>query len=230
MKSVVLTLVLVLFGGAAMADDIAIQNPSFEDTNPLNISCGTGCAYNIGGIPDWTTSGGQTGTVTFNSSYYSTPAPDGTVVAYTNGGTISQTLTGVSLLPNSIYTLSVYVGDRLDNEVTDYSFSLDAGSNVLSTFSASNGAITPGTYQQEFVTYTTGSIVTPGDLSIVLGSAGGQADYDDVQLTVVPVQNDGDPGQNDGDPVPTPEPGSFLMLGMGLLGLLAFSLRKQPTA
>jgi hypothetical protein len=223
MKLVVLTLLVVLFGGAAMADNIAIQNSSFENTNSLTSSCGSGCAYNNGPIPSWTTSGGQAGSVMFNSTYYSTPAPDGNIVAYTNDGTISQTLTGVSLLPDSIYTLSVYVGDRLDNEVTDYSFSLDAGGIPLSIFSGSNGTIPAGTYQQEFLTYTTGSIVTPGDLSIQLASKGVQADFDDVQLSVVPVQNS-DGGD---DPVATPEPGSFMMVGVALLGLLGLAVRKQ---
>jgi hypothetical protein len=226
MKAVVLTLLAVLFGGVAMADNIAIQNSSFETTNPLDNPCGTGCAYSIGAIPDWTVSGAQTGTVTFNSTYYSTPAPDGTVVAYTNGGTISQTLTGISLLPNSIYTLSVFVGDRLDNLVTDYSFSLSAGGTVLNTFSASNGDITPGTYQQEFLTYTTGAVPTPGDLGISLSSVTGQADFDNVQLTVFPAEQ----GYNDDPPVSTPEPASFLMLGLGLLGIAGVAIRKQQVA
>jgi hypothetical protein len=223
MKSVVLALLAVLFSGVAMADNIAVQNASFEDSNPLDISCGSGCAYNNGPIPSWTTTGGQSGSAMLDSSLY-TSIPDGSLIAYTNGGTISQTLTGISLLPNSIYTLSVYVGNRFDQEITDYSFSLLAGSTVLNTFSGSNGTITPGTFEQEFLTYTTGSIVTAGDLGIELSSAGGQGDFDDVQLTVVPVDND---FGNDGGPVSTPEPSSLLMLGMGLLGIAGLAVRKQ---
>jgi hypothetical protein len=139
-------------------------------------------------------------------------------MAYSNGSTISQTLTGVSLLPDSVYTLSVYVGDRLDGENTSYSVSLDAGATVLNTFSGLTSSITPGTFQQEFVTFTTGGTVTPGDLSIQLTSAGLQTDFADVDLTVQPV---GD------DPVGTPEPGTCLMLGMGLLGILGLAVRKQ---
>jgi len=40
--------------------------------------------------------------------------PDGSILAYTNGGSLSQTLTGISLLANSTYTLSVDVGRRFD--------------------------------------------------------------------------------------------------------------------
>jgi hypothetical protein len=210
-----------------MADNIAVANSSFEDTNPLIYSCGTGCAYNIGAIPDWTITGGQSGSQTLNSSYYSAPLPDGTVMAYSNGSTISQTL-AVSLLPDSIYTLSVYIGNRLDNQVSDYSFSLDAGGTILSTFSGSNGSITPGTFQQEFLTFTTGDVVASGLLGIDLTSAGQQTDFDDVQLTVVPVNETNDNGN--GDAVPTPEPGTLVMLGMGMLGLLGVAVRRQVQA
>jgi len=167
--------------------------------------------------------GGQNGSQTLNSTYYSGPLPDGTVMAYSNGGTISQTL-AVSLLPDSVYTLSVYIGNRLDDQVTNYSFSLLAGGTVLNTFSGSNGSITPGTFQQEFLTFTTGDVVAPGLLGIQLASAGQQTDFDDVQLSDSPS----DP-PSDG-PVGTPEPSSLLMLGMGLLGVLGVAGRKQVQA
>jgi hypothetical protein len=225
MKSVALALFLAVFSSVAMADNIAIQNSSFEDLtgNPLINSCGTGCAYNNGPINGWTSTGGQNGSQTLNSTYYSGPLPDGTVMAYSNGGTISQTL-AVSLLPDSVYTLSVYIGNRLDDQVTNYSFSLLAGGTVLNTFSGSNGSITPGTFQQEFLTFTTGDVVAPGLLGIQLASAGQQTDFDDVQLSDSPS----DP-PSDG-PVGTPEPSSLLMLGMGLLGVLGVAGRKQVQA
>lgn len=207
----------ILTVGATWADTvIPIANPSFEITNPLTTSCGPGCAYNDGPIPDWTVIGGQSGTQMLNSTYYSAPVPDGTLMAYSNGSTISQTLSGVTLNPDSTYTLSVYIGDRLDNVPSNYSFSLEAGSTILTTFSGYTGNITPGTWQQEFLTYTTGDTVPSGDITILLTSAGTQTDFDDVSLT--------DPPAN------TPEPGSVWMLGAGLLGLLGIAVPRSLKA
>jgi len=224
MRSAIFAVLALLVCGVAMADNIVIDNPSFETTNPLNISCGTGCAYNDGPIPGWTITGAASGSWMLNSTYYSSPAPDGSIVAYDNGGTISQTLPGVSLLPNSIYTLSVYIGDRLDSDFSGYSFSLDAGSTVLSTFSGWNYMIPMGTFQQEFLTFTTGDSVAAGNLGISLTSNGPQTDFDDVQLNVVPTF------QSNGDLVITPEPSTFLLLGMGLFGVLGLTIRRRAEA
>ena len=224
MKSLVLAVLLASLGGVAMADSLTLQNASFEDTNALSISCGAACAYNDGPIPGWTVSGAEGGSWMFNSSYYSVAPPDGSIVAYSNGGTISQSLAGVSLQPNSIYTLSVFVGDRLDSDFTRYSLSLTAGTTVLGTFSDWNYLIPMGTFQQEFLTYTTGNSVAAGDLGVSLTSAGPQSDFDDVQLTLVPL----DPAFQ-AETADTPEPATFLMLGAGLLCLL-LAVRKQAEA
>ncbi len=74
-------LVLVCTTSPAFANSIPIQNFSFETTNPLTIPCGTGCAYNNGPIPGWTTTGGQQGTWQPSSAYF-TSVPDGSLVAY----------------------------------------------------------------------------------------------------------------------------------------------------
>lgn len=195
----------LVLSGAAWADGIAIQNASFEVHNPFTNPClGTGCAYNFGPIPGWT--GG--GSFQPSSVYLNLPLPDGNVVAYSNGGSISQTL-GVSLLPNSTYTLSVFVGDRLDNENTSYSLSLLAGSTTLCTFGGLNSAITPGTFADETCTYHSGASVPTGDLSIVLTSAGTQTDFDNVSLDVASVV--------------VPEPSSMALLAAGLLGVALLS-------
>ncbi len=158
-----------------------IQNPSFETTNPLGQNCGTGCNFNQGPIPGWTLVG-QGGSWQPNSTYYNLPLPNGSIVGYSNGGTISQTLQA-ALQPNSTYTLSVYIGHRLDGDVASYSISLQAGSTVLNTVSGSNSTIPAGAFAKVTLTYSTGATVTPGDLSIVLTSGGSQIDFDNVQLT-----------------------------------------------
>jgi len=81
-------------------------------------------------------------------------------------------------------SLSVYIGHRLDgNLVTTYSISLLAGSTVLNTVSGSNGSITAGQFAPVTLTYTTGSTVVSGNISIQLTSGGEQIDIDNVSLT-----------------------------------------------
>jgi hypothetical protein len=203
--------ILVLGSIAAPARaDITVLNPSFEITNPLNIPCGIplNCSYNFGPIPDWTLTG-QGGSWHPSSTFYNLPLPDGSIVAFSNGGTISQTLT-TSLAPDTTYMLSVDVGHRLDGYITDCSIALYAGSTLLNSFSASNGIIPIGTFADETVTYTSGATVLPGDLSIVLTSDGQQADFDNVRLTESTV----------------PEPSS-LSLVAGALGIMFLALRRR---
>ena len=205
---------LALLSDVARADSISIQNPSFEITNPLNQSCGVGCAFNGGAMPGWT-GVGSLGSFQPSSVFFNLPLPDGNIVAYSNGGSISQTL-GVSLDPNSMYTLSVFVGNRLDNRNTDYSISLLAGSTTLCSFSASNASITPGSFTDETCTFQSGSTLATGNLSIVLSATGVQGDFDNVSLTEVST-------------VSTPEPSSLALLATGFLcvGLLFARLNRK---
>lgn len=199
-----------LAAGPLKADSISIQNASFENTAPLTFAgCGTGCAYNFGQIPDWTLNG-TGGSFQPGSTYYNS-LPDGSIVAFSSGGSISQAL-AVSLLPDTTYTLSVDVGHRLDGfgSGTGFSISLDAGSTLLSAIGGSSSTITPGTFQEETLTYTTGSTVTPGDLSIILGSGFGQSNFDDVRLTTSSTAES------------VPEPSALLLLCMGLFCLALF--------
>lgn len=192
--------------GAVHADGVVpIANASFEQHDPFTSGCGLNCAFNAGSsIPDWTVTGAG-GSFQPSSSFFTLPLPDGNVVAYSNGGTISQDL-GVSVQGNSTYTLSVDVGHRLDGLVTNYSIALYDGSTPLcSTPTASNGSFTAGTFLDVTLNCTTGFSVTPGDLSIVLTAGGGQIQFDDVSLAVS-----------------TPEPSAVLLMvfGLGFVALL----------
>ena len=197
--------ILALSGTSAWADSISVTNASFETTNPLSSSF-SGGTYNLGPIPGWTTTG-VSGSFQPNSSIFSA-IPDSSTVAFANGGSISQTLTGNSLLANTSYTLSVFVGNRLDGYSGSYTIALDAGATTLCTFSGTSSSIKPGTFVDETCSYTSGSTVPAGDLSIILtDSHGAQLIVDDVSVT-------------------TPEPGSLALLTAGI-GFLFFIARRR---
>lgn len=217
LKLLLLCLALAVAGLSSLplyADStISIQNASFESYNPLTIGCGPGCTYNFGPIPGWTLTG-MGGSWTPGSALFNSPLPDGNILAYTNGGSISQDL-GVSLLPNSVYTLSVFVGDRLDGYSTGpYSIALDAGGTTLASLSGFGSDITSGTFADEILIFSTSQNVVSGDLSIVLASGGLQADFDNVSLTV---------GQNPA----VPEPTSLILLVAGVAFVGLFSLLRR---
>ncbi len=199
----------------AWGDAVPIQNASFETTSPLNAPCaGTGCAYNYGPIPGWSTTGAGSFAPGSNSLYFSLPLPDGSIVAFTNGGSISQILTGVSLLPNSIYTLSVDVGRRFDVVAANYSISLTDGSNVFCTSGGSNGSVSAGTFADVTLTCATGASAPAGFLGIELTGDGRQIDFDNVQLNVSTVS--------------TPEPSALALTSVGLLvGCLLFMRSRR---
>src|SRR6266481_1092116 len=211
--SAVCALAFCLLATEAWGDAITIQNASFETTSPLNAPCTGTCAYNFGPIPGWSISGAA-GSFEPSSFYLSLPLPDGSIVAFTNGGSISQTLTGVSLLPNSIYTLSVDVGRRFDVVAANYSISLTDGSNVFCTSGGSNGSFSAGTFFDVTLTCATGASAPAGFLGIDLTGDGRQIDFDNVQLNVSTVS--------------TPEPSALALTFVGLLmgGLLFIRSRR----
>jgi putative cofactor-binding repeat protein len=163
---------------------IPIQNPSFEMTNALMNGCGAGCSYNYDiGIPGWTVTGNG-GSFQPSSAYLTLPPQDGQIVAYSEDGSIGQILTS-TLQPNSIYTLSVDVGHRLDGLTTNYTIELLAGGNSLNSVTGNSANIPAGNVATQSVSYTSGATVTAGQLlEIRLISAGNQSDFDNVTLTV----------------------------------------------
>ena len=118
---------------------VAIQNASLSQANAWD-SCGANC--NFGPIPSWTSSGtGPTGSFQPTTSSYNAPLPG--IIAYSNNGSISQTLT-TTVQPNTTYTLLVDIGKRLESGLTaDYSLALQAGSTVLATLRTSNANASP---------------------------------------------------------------------------------------
>lgn len=115
---------LNLMAGPARAENIPVDNPSFEilPDDGLPYGCGDGCSYSEEVIPGWTnipflglglTSGQfRPGTDVGNTAYFEFLS-DGPTSAYTTTGCISQTL-GVTVQEGVVYTLLADVGWRRD--------------------------------------------------------------------------------------------------------------------
>jgi hypothetical protein len=159
------------------------------------------------GVLDPTKSQNLTGNDWF---YGGQPVPDGNQVAYSNGGTIAQTLSAV-LQPNTRYTLSADIGRRKGLAFPANSIRLIAGNTLVSSNSVTPAA---GTFQRVTVSYTSGDIGDPligKPLQIYLSSWGDQTNFDNVTLNASPI----------------PEPSAILgLLGFGLLGI-ASKLRQK---
>jgi hypothetical protein len=108
-------LALMLAPAAAFAHAIPVANPSFEtlSSDGLNNFCGGSCAFSTGlAIPGWNTTGSQTGQWITGGFDGNPPAIDGSVLAYSNGGAISQEVG--SAIAGDTYTLQVDVLARSD--------------------------------------------------------------------------------------------------------------------
>jgi hypothetical protein len=207
--------------GQVKAALLTVANNSFETpivTNP------TGFISSTGSVGGWTFTGGQQGFANptighnaGNSWYGPSPSPgiipNGNQVAWSNGGTISQTLSA-TLQANTIYTLGAYVGNRLGLNFPGYNIQLYAGGTLL----ASNNSVTPadGTFAPVTVSHTSGISVTPGQaLEIRLTSLSGfqgQTNFDNITLDAASI----------------PEPSAILgLLGFGLLGIASKLRQKQ---
>jgi hypothetical protein len=203
-------LVLMLCAaGASQATPLSITNASFETDSPpsgsWSGSASTGL-YNFS-ITGWTVS--ASGTWIPNvPNYFNQSLPDGTHIAWSNGGTISQTLTA-ALVADAVYTLKVSVGRRTDQaSFPGYEVALYSGNNKLAWDSSLSPGL--GLWLTDTVTYHSTSS-SPGlgqQLRIVLTAKGSQVDFDKVSLDFVPL------------------PSTTLLLGSGLVGLLAWRRRR----
>ena len=202
--------------GQVKAALLTVANNSFETPIVTSLS---GSISSTGLVGGWTFAGAQQGFFnpslgeTFSPGFGYGPSPvlpDGNQVAYSNGGTISQTLTA-TLQTNTKYTLGVHVGRRQNVAFAGYNIELLAGNTVL----ASNNSVTPaaGSFGYVTVDYTSGISVTPGQaLQIRLTSNGVQTNFDNITLDAASI----------------PEPSAILgLLGFGLLGIASKLRQKQ---
>lgn len=217
-RTVLLITLLFVVPFCTFASPLAIVNSSFEsDVLPLN-------SITLGSIIGWTAPGTQGAwaptALRFNlggsPGLVTNPATgiNGSNVAFSTGGTISQTLAStLTATAGMVYTLSVDVGRRFDIPDLNYSIALFAGATQLaSIFDPVSPA--PGTLSFATLQYTsTGSEAVIGqNLSIQLittAGAGAQTVYDNVTLDVG-----------------APEPASALLMLTGI-GVVYLTKRKR---
>lgn len=158
---------------AALAEVVSVTNPGFE-SNVLGAGGSTPSANG------WTITG-NAGTLYPNTAAFADLAPQGNNVAYVDAGNLSQIIFE-TLQANTVYSLIVEVGDRLNVAFVSYAVNLYAGSTLLASTSA------PIPPNGGFVTAVVNYDVQPEDpfvgqiLRIELVSGGSQAVFDCVRL------------------------------------------------
>ncbi len=208
----VLALVAVMgLCGSVLADPVAINNASFEEpaqdpggwTNDLpgwNGPPAAGDAF-IEFIPGFNAEGNQH-------------------LGIQNGEEVSQDL-GISVAPNTVYTLTLGVGKRnasFSPPGQESTFGLYAGGDFADggallgegMFDASG--LDDLTFVDQSLVVTTGDAVPAGNLFLSLRTTGaGRAHYDNVRLDAVPV----------------PEPATGLLAALAALGLISGVRRRR---
>jgi hapalindole biogenesis HpiC1 cyclase-like protein/PEP-CTERM motif-containing protein len=202
---------LLMGGGQAFAGVIVVNNASFETLPPggLNLGCGTGCLYSTSAIPGWTSTG-NSGQFQPGTPANFTSLSDGLVSAYSNGGTLEQTVSA-TVVAGVTYTLSVDLGWRNDAPFAG-SADLLIGSNE--EFQATGTAV-----QGDFETFTAtylGTIADAGQtISIELKAGGVEGNFDNVRLSSSAIL------------ASVPEPASFGMMALGIAGVASLLLRRK---
>jgi hypothetical protein len=195
----------LVWGGAASAASITVNNASFE--NPI-LADGV---FNSS-VTNWGCSGSCG---TFNPTLAQIAAPpDGSNVAFSNGGYIEQ-ITGLTALGVS-YTLTAAVGDRVDTA------NLGSIQLVIGGTPINGVGVTPSGGWSDWTAFYPGGAAGQS-IAIRLVSSGGdgiQGLFDNVRLV----------DSTTGSPAAVPEPMTLALLGTGLLGVVARSRKRKRTS
>lgn len=190
------TLVVLLgLTTTAGAAPVLIVNAGFETPELAD----SGAIFSLVG---WVNSG-DSGTFDPHAAAFATGAPEGDNVAFASHGspTISQVLSA-NAQANTLYTLSMLVGNRLDAPFGGYQAELWAGGTMLAQ---DDNTLVPGDGQflmstvQYFV--AAGNAAVGSALEIRFRSLGWQTVFDDVHLDAIERQ--------------VPEPSLLALLGLG---------------
>ena len=181
-------LVFSLLALPVAAQQVTIQNPSFETFNTLNQN-NSGGPWNTGSVPSWTIAvqGGGYGAGSYqpSTSVLTSGGASGPTAVYVSGATLSQDL-GVTAVPSEFYTFTFYVGNRLDGigKSNSWSVTVNIGTTALCSASGPNSAIPAGTWALRTLVCRTDYSVPSGNLNLVLGNAsGGYSVYDNLSFS-----------------------------------------------
>lgn len=196
---IIAVVIALLAGGMdrASAALLPVDNWNFEQNDPQ--ANGT---WAVSALDGWTIAGsGGTFFADRDGEYESPPSSR---VAWSNGGTLSQTLTN-TLTDGHLYTLTVDVGNRVRTAFPGYSIELWEGGNLFVSASS------PMPADGYFTTVEASRLADHdgGQLEIRLTSVGIQTNFDNVRLSNT-----------------VPEPATFIFLSTGLLGLAEFGRKK----
>jgi hypothetical protein len=207
MSRIIVALTLLCMAASpAMSEMIEVKNPSFE--SPA-LSPG-GWGYDV---DDWITPppADQDAFIEYINGF----AADGNQhLGMENGIEVWQMLS-VAAQPQTVYTLTVAVGNRnlgWNPAGSEARYGLFAGGpaqglSLLGDDYFDASTIAESSFADQTLVVTTGDVVPSGRLFISLQSTGpvGRAHFDNVRLSAVPV----------------PEPTALALFGLGFLGLVA---------
>ena len=190
-------ILLMLFSSPVSADLLTVVNPSFEDDV---LAEGQFASFANG----WS-SFGDAGTYNPTIEDYPGGVPDGQNVGFVSafGPTIGQVLVDV-LEADTLYELSMWVGNRVGSSFPAYSIQLLAGGTVIAE---DLNSLAPG--DGEFLQSSLSYFASDTDpllgqtLEIRMGSFGVPANFDDVQLSATSIPEPAFISGIDGTPTKT---------------------------